>query len=259
MQLKLENVTPSRTAYKPRYIFYGPNGYGKSAFANEFPLSLFIDMEKNLGHLKTITHEDIGGNFNNLTEFLQLVKELEKQEKLPFKTFILDTIDKFEEKIIKPQICLEEGVDCIESIPWGRGVGKLTQCWSQVFAALEHLSVTKNIIVILIGHECLDKATDTENNITYPTKRPHIHEKSLQNLLNWSTCILYIAPNFKMAQKVADNSLGIPKEKKVSTIYASPDAGFVAKNQYGIVHPMPLNFEVFYEKVTNFYKKEVEK
>jgi hypothetical protein len=261
MQLKLENVTPTRKAYMPRYVFYGPNGYGKSEFASQFPSPLFIDMEKNLGHLKTITHEDIGGHFDTLNEFLQFIKELEKQPDLPFKTLVLDSIHTFETKIIKHQVCLESGTDCIETIGGGYGVGsgKIAQLWAQTFAALEHLSLVKNIIIILIGHDVLEKENDTDKNISYPKKVPLIDKKSYQNLMNWSTCVLYIAPNFNMSSKVNSKSLGIPKEKGTSLIHASPDAGFQAKNQYGIIHPMPLNFEVFYEKVTNFYKKELEK
>ena len=264
MKLNLENITPIRTNYKPRFIFYGPNGYGKSTFASKFPLPLFIDMEKNLNHLTIITneHPNINRRFDTLNEFLQFLKELENEPNLPFKTLVLDSIHTFETKVIKHQICLESGTDCVESIGGGYGVGsgKIAQLWAQTFAALERLSLVKDMTIILIGHDVLDKENDTDKNISYPKKIPLIDKKSYQNLLNWSTCVLYIAPDFRMSSKLNAKSLGIPKEKGgFSLIHASPDAGYIAKNQYGITHPIPLDFNIFYEKVSNFYKKELEK
>lgn len=257
MQLNLENIEPTRKTHKPRFVIYGPNGVGKTDLSSRFPGPLFIDIEKNLGHIKSITHEDIGGTFNSLTEFHQFIKALEVSPKLEFHTLILDSIHTFETKVIRPQICLEEGVECVEAIAWGKGIGKITQCWSQVFAALERISISRNMTIILIGHDCLDKVTDTDKNITYPYKRPLINEKSVQNLLNWSTCVLYLNYNFNVSKQSSDNSLGIPKEKGGRLIYASPDAGFIAKNQYGITQPLPLNFDVFFEKVNKFYTQEI--
>lgn len=256
MKLNLENLTPQKKISKPRIVLYGPNGIGKSTFASQAPDPLFIDIEKNLESISCLTHRDIEGNFDTLLEFFNFLKTLKETSDLPFKTLILDSIYTFEDRIIRPHICYEEGVVCVEDIQWGRGSAKLSQWWSQVFKALEDLSHTKNLTIILIGHDCLDERIDVERNLSYPYQRPLIHKKSIQMLLNWSTCILYANYGFKLEDRSQDNSLGIPKERGGRLLYATPDAGYIAKNNYGILKPLPLNFQAFYEKVSQFYNEE---
>src|SRR5271156_2358789 len=79
----------------PRITLYGIRGIGKSTLASQFPEPLFILCEDN--ELPGINAVPIAQSF---TEVWKTVKGLLAEEKLPFKTIVVDGISKLDKLIV---------------------------------------------------------------------------------------------------------------------------------------------------------------
>ena len=147
----LENVETGRKQEPLRYLFYGPEGVGKSTLAAHAPKPIFLDVEKGTGHLDAVRYP-LGGTFANV---LHAVDDL-RHNSHEYSTLVIDTVDALEGLIW--QHCFERDskggkeLTCIEDYGYGKGYTVAQQEWRLLISKLEALRLGKEMEVVMLAH-----------------------------------------------------------------------------------------------------------
>lgn len=132
-----------------RVMIYGPAKIGKSYFGAQIPNHIFLNLENGLSHLRC-TRTPLITSYDDFNERLKALVTKEH----PYKTVIIDTIDKLED-IMRKWIAANTGdarIKDIVDIPYGRGYEYLLAETKKFIQRIRMLTA-KGINVIFISHD----------------------------------------------------------------------------------------------------------
>lgn len=229
---KLKETTDN---FPPRLVIYGPNGCGKSTFAAEAPDVIFADVEKGLEGINAVKFQP-----NSWQEMIQFMESLYTQDH-DRKTLAIDTLD-WLERLIHKQIAEECGHSSIADIPYGKGYRLALDLWKQLLEGLDALRKDKNMTIILIAHDQIERFDDP-NGDSYYRYTIRLHEAAAGMVYDWAHGVLFV--NDKKITVKEDIGFNQKKTKAVASnrfLYTNGNLAFIAKNRKNLSLPDQIPF-----------------
>lgn len=253
----LSTITTGRTPMPPRVMIYGYEGVGKSTWAASAPKPIFIQTENGLNQIATNkfplakTWDEVVAQINALLE-----------EEHDFQTLVIDSISGLE-RVIFAEVCKKFGVKNIEKADGGyaRGYKHALDWWELFLEGLDRLSTKRNMMIILIAHVGVQEVKDPESQ-TYHRTAPRMHHLAEGMVSQWCDAVLQAKQNFRV-QKTTE---GFGSERAIATAVGADGgervvrtigtAAVIAKNRFGLPEYLPLDFNVFFDLVSEALKNE---
>jgi hypothetical protein len=232
------NITRGIISTPPRLIVYGKAGLGKTSFACgvEYPSTkaredvLCLDYEG--GTFNMDVHRVKGAE--TWKGSLELIIEASR-EKGPWKTLVLDTVDKLEDQATKA-VCDEGKKQSLADFKYGDGFEALAAKWREMLWALEEAR-DNGRAVILVCH-VQTKTIDDPTIGKYDRYIPALSKRCWGATHRWADAVLF-----------ANYEQGLHEGRAIQTgqrlLYTTEGTGFEAKNRYGLPPVMPLSWSGF--------------
>ena len=136
-------------------LLYGAPKIGKSTFCSRAEDALFVATEPGLNHLETYNVR-----VNSWREFLEVMALIAKGNH-PFKTIVIDTVDKLCD-FCEQELCTQNNVVSLSDFAFGKGYALYKTEMSRVFQKIFAL----NMGVILTSHTQLTDVDTPQGRIT---------------------------------------------------------------------------------------------
>jgi len=251
----LANVTKGKLKLPHLLLLYGPDGVGKSTFGSQAPNPIFIGPEKGTMNLDVArfptpkTWEDMLAALDELAN-----------ENHSYKTLVVDTLD-WIEPLVYGFICKKYETNSIEKAAGGYGKG-YREAFNEILEfrhKLSFLRENKNINIILLAHSKVATFEDPTTEHGYSR-----YELKLQDAANVSMRAMWreyvdavLFCNFETFSKgEGKQARGVTTRDR--KIWTERDAGFDAKNRFGLPFEMPLDFHAYNAAVNSTPEEKVE-
>ncbi len=221
-----------------RVVVYGPEGIGKSCFAERFPKPYFFDTEGSTDEMD-VKRAPKAITWGHLQE--QLIEI--QHNHMGFETAVIDTAD-WAEKLAKDEVCAEKGIEALGAMAKDFGVSYnlLETKWGKFLNQLTNIHES-GMQIVLLAHAHLRKFEQPEENGAYDrwtlklTQTPKIDLSAMCK--EWATMVLFV--NFKTYVVEIDD------KKKASSggrvMYAMHNACWDAKNRHGLDKEIPFQID----------------
>lgn len=239
-KFSVANVARASTSRPIRMVVYGGSGIGKTTFAAGAPSPVFITSEEGLGAIGAQAF-DPPEKFNDVIEMLTSLE----RDKHDFKTVVVDSLD-WLEPLVHDHICVEAGVETLESVPYGKLYAKVPLEWRRFIVSLERVQRVKNMNVILIAHHQTRTFANPEGPDFDRVCLKLLETKMVKTselLTEWADIVGYAAQ--ETVTRTDDNG----KSKAATTggrvLHVAPSPARVAKSRYAIAEKLPLAWSAF--------------
>lgn len=238
MGLLSEVVKSGIEMVPPRIVLYGEHGIGKSSWAasaKKCKLNPIILPTED--GVKTIDCDKlpVAKTYDMVNDYLKALLT----EAHTYKMLIIDTAD-WLEQLIQLHICQNNGYNSIEDFGFGTGYKKSAEEWMNLFDTLEKLHREKKMVICLLAHAGIRRVEEPGFE-AYDAYAPKLHTNSkgvgiANTLQEWADAVLFCK---KQAYIKAEDA-GFNRSRNVvtgigeRTIYTEEQAGFKAKNRYGL-------------------------
>ncbi len=248
----INGITKGKIKLPHLVLLYGPDGVGKSTFGSQAPSPVFLGPEKGTMNLDVARFPTP----KTWSDVLTACDELASSNH-GFKTLVVDTLD-WIEPLVYEHICKKYGVDNVEKAAGGYGKG-YREAFNEVINFRHKLSFLREQMkmnIILLAHSKVVTFEDPTTEHGYSR-----YELKLQDGANVSMRAMWreyvdavLFCNFETFSKGEGKSArGVTtRERKMWT---ERDAGFDAKNRFGLPFEMPLDFAT-YDSYVNSAPKE---
>ena len=228
----------------PKIVIYGPPGLGKTSLAAQFPDPIFVQLE--MGVPKG--YELISfGLLDNKQKVFKALKFLEFEDH-PFKTLVIDSVDKFE-SIISQDICQENGWPSISHPGWGKGTDILKVKVEIFLAELERIRKKKGMTIIFICHSKVERFEDPLTQ-SYNKYDLNLNEK-VRSVL-YSECDVVLFLNKDADSKPDPSSSRVIADGSNRFIHCEASPAFIAKNRYDMPKKILYQIHKGYEEISKY-------
>lgn len=234
MAIDLLNLEPTKISRDLRgkyMLLYSPPKGGKTSLAVKFPKSLLCAFEKGYNGLAGIMAQDI----QKWSDFKSLVKQLKLpqiQEK--FDTIIIDTATIAWEKV-EEYVCVQNGVDDIASIAWGKGFKACAKEFNKVLREITMLGYG----LVFLAHSEDKPVPNGEDGETFVC--PMLEKRAYKIINGMVDIIAYIDIDFISGKRYLQT-------RRTKNIVAG------SRFQY-----LPERFELSYENLVNNLAEAIER
>jgi hypothetical protein len=230
MAYDIASLKTTRRDDPPRILIYGPEGFGKTSLAAEFPAPVIADIERGTPIGVDVPGADDIESYDQLMEF---IKALAQQDH-GYRTFILDTLDRLE-PLVWAKTCEVHNWSSIEDPGYGKGYVEADAWWSKIVAACNYLRTRKGMTIIYVAHSTIERFDD-------PTSAPYsrydvrLHKRAEAIFKDDVDAILFL--NQELSVKAED--VGFKKTVRraeggdVRWINCAPNPAYTAKNRFGL-------------------------
>ena len=157
-------------------LLYAQSKVGKTTFAGSSPDPLFLDLEDSSEHLDNVTR--LGSDkLTTYEQVISLLHELLKEDKIAFKSIVVDSCDRLELRIHE-RVCRDNNCHAIEDIGFSKGYIHALPYWTEVLKLLRMIQQKHKTHIILIGHALVKKFTDPYKNESYDRYEIKLHHKA---------------------------------------------------------------------------------
>jgi hypothetical protein len=236
MAISLASLRRGPLQRPPRIVLMGPQGVGKSTWANSAPNSVFIQTEEGTDAIDVNAAFDLARSEQDVLDALAALIT----EDHDFRSVIIDSAD-WLESLIHRQIAAQNSTDAIEKIPYGKGYKLAVEEWRKVLEGLDLLRNEKNMIVIILAHVRIKRFEDP-NADAYDRYLLDLHDSAASLLVEWCDVLGFV--NHAIATKSTDAGFnkkivrGIGSGERI--LYLDERPGFIAKNRYDM--PASIGF-----------------
>lgn len=246
---KVRFAVTSGRRMRPFWVhLYAPEGLGKTTFAADAPIPVFIDVEGG-----TFEKDVARFTFDEATERtapkdwteVQSALRLLATEAHPYKTVVVDTLDALE-ALMHASICARDGMANIEAYGYGKGYVAAVDEWRHFVAAVERIRAA-GINVVTLAHAVI-KPFKNPNGDDFDRYQMKLHEKAGGLVKERADIVL-----FGNYETFAVKDSKTKRVKGVSTgarlIYTTRTAAHDAKNRHDLPESLPLSWADFHEAV----------
>jgi DNA polymerase III delta prime subunit len=242
----LSNVTKGKMKLPHLLLLYGPDGVGKSTFGAQAPNPIFLGPEKGTMNLD-VTRFPTPHSWNDIITALD---ELANQSH-NYKTLVIDTLD-WLEPLCYAHICKNYEVNSIEKAAGGYGKG-YREALNEMVAfrhKLSFLRENKGINIILLAHSKVVTFEDPTTDHGYSRYELKLQDSAAVSIRSmWREYVdSVLFCNFETFSKgEGKQARGVTTRDR--KMWTERDAGFDAKNRFGLPFEMPLDFNVYDQAV----------
>ena len=244
----LENVTRGKQTAPHLLRLSGPDGIGKSTFGAAAPNAIFLGPEKGTMNLDVTRFPSP----NNWEDIRIATKELAESNH-KYQTLVVDTLD-WLEPLLYDKICRASQCTSIEKAAGGYGKG-YREAFNEMLAFRQDLSFLrehKNMNIILLAHSKVINFEDPTADAGYGRYELKLQDSaSVSMRAMWREYVdAVLFCNFQTFSKGEGKAArGVSmRERKMWT---ERDAGFDAKNRFGLPFEMNLDYAEYNNAVYN--------
>lgn len=241
-RMTLNALVRGKQDHPLRVVLFGVAGIGKSTFAASAPAPVFIGTEDGTANLD-VTRFPAPESWQDI---IDAIRTLERDEH-EFKTLVIDTLD-WAEPMLWAHICTRDSKKNLEAYGYGKGANAALDEWRIFVAALERLSKTKSMHVILVAHS-FKKTFKNPAGDDFDRYEMKLQEKAAGLFKEWPDCLLFAQHETLTSKDERSRVRGV--ETGARLVHTEYRAAFDAKNRYGLPESMPLSWDEFYAAVRN--------
>ena len=237
---------PSKKAKKALIGIYGPPGVGKSTLASTAINPVFIDVEDAIHQIK-VAKTDLVKSSQDLKDAIAICA------KSDHKTIVLDTLDSFEDILIK-EICTEHGWQSLADGGYGKGYATLKQRWLEFFPYIQKCIKEYDKTFILVGHDTLKRIDDPLNE-SYDRVVLKLNHHVAGLFFQYCDCFFYM----RLDETVTSNNDGVKKVVSDGSrvLLTSPNPQYMAKNRYDL--PKTIRIGEKSSKIMEYIQTKISK
>ena len=221
-------------------MVYGVPGIGKSTVAAQMPNCVFVPTEDNVDHITTATVLPLAKDY---AMFKNMLVEIANEDH-PFENLVIDSISSLD-KIINKAVEIDNNVDQIEKIPYGKGKEFAQKYWDDFWSVISYIRDNRNMNVILIAHPEIKKVPNPEGE-AYDGYKPMLNEKAMEKLKQ--NCNAVFFANYKVMVRSVDAGFGNKEHKGVgngsAVMYTQARPAHVAKSACNPPLPYEMPFDL---------------
>lgn len=226
-------IETSRKPKAVKFVFYGPEGIGKSTLASMLPWPIFIDTEGSTDHMNVPRYP----RPKSWDSLLEMVDDAAQMGGI--KTLIIDTAD-WAERLCSESLCAAKGWKGIEDAGYGKGYVYLREKFGQLLDKLTTLQ-DAGINVGFTAHAQLRKVENPEDTGAFDHWELKCSKQVAPMLKEWADLLLFL--NYKTM--VIHGATAMDKNKVVGgkrVIYTTHNPVWDAKNRFGLPEELPLEY-----------------
>lgn len=227
-------VTSTRQAKALKVVVYGPEGIGKTTFANKFPQPVYIDTEGSTNFID-------GKKLPNPTSWTMLLEELEylKSTSGIARTVVIDTMD-WAENLAKQHLMAKNNWDAIDASSYGTRYVALADEIGKLLNKLSEL-VELNYNVVLLAHSETKKHELPDELGAFDRYVLKLERRDASLVKEWADMILFA--NFKTTV-ITDSKTNSKKATGGQRVmYTTHKPTWDAKNRLGLADELPFDYE----------------
>ncbi len=246
MAFDLSSITRGKRLRAPKVVIYGPPKIGKTTFAVSAPQSVGILTEDGIDAIEATafplckTYDDVLSAINVL-----------RHEDHPYQSVFVDSLD-WLEPLILHKICTEQRVKNIEDIGYGKGYIMADDVWRAFFAELDNLRNERNMTIICIAHEQINKVRNPTLPEDYDAYSLKLNKRAVAIISEWADILGFCA--HEVLTRQIDSGFQQKETKSIATgqrkIHMNPHPAYVAGNRYGLPD-VQLSWGAFLTALTN--------
>lgn len=210
LSLPTVKTEPSKRWVRQKFLMLGPSGIGKSEFWAQGEKTLFLEFEPRLDHLSVLKIPV--RSWDDYKQSLELLyKEAQKPE-FPYDTIVVDTGDKYVEKVTHEVIDWAQEkykkieINGIGDIPEGVGWFKTT---TMAMVGLDKLTDLGKAAVVVICH--IKEETIKEGGSEYKKATVSLGGQIGTRILGWSDHTLHVRARY-IGDTIQRNMRTIPNQ-----------------------------------------------
>ena len=222
-----------------RVFLLGVEGIGKTTFGASSPRPLFITSEDGLSEFNKIERFSP----DSWEEITGLVGELLSQDKIDYKSLVVDTSD-WMERMVYEWVCKDAGTDDINKAygGYGKGHDRATSELVVFLRQLDQLRQKHGTRIIILGHVHVKAFTDPAGE-AWDRWEAKGNKKFAGVIREWADCVLFATRDVHKIKR-ADGS-GEKAAGGERFIYTTWHPGFDAKNRKSLPAKLPLSWDAF--------------
>lgn len=228
-----------------RYMFYGPEGVGKSSLLADVPDLLLADIEggsDNIDVPRYMFRDEEGGHVpRSFAEVLAMVEDLNTNPSHGFKALGFDTADALE-ALMHRHICDQHGKSTIEEFGFGKGYQVALDEMRRFLSLLDGLR-SKGLAILFVGHSIVKTFKNPEGE-DYDRYQLRVHDKLGGLLKEWCDVVGFIrfdggAAKLKGDASQAKRARGWATGKRI--VHLARDAAWDAKSRLSLPAEIELD------------------
>lgn len=227
-------VTSTRQTKALKVVVYGPEGIGKTTFANNFPQPIYIDTEGSTNFIDSQKLPDP-------TSWTMLLEELEylKSTSGIARTVVIDTMD-WAENLAKQHLMAKNNWDAIDASSYGTRYVALADEIGKLLNKLSEL-VELNYNVVLLAHSETKKHELPDELGAFDRYVLKLERRDASLVKEWADMILFA--NFKTTV-ITDSKTNSKKATGGQRVmYTTHKPTWDAKNRLGLADELPFDYE----------------
>ncbi len=227
-------VTSTRQTKALKVVVYGPEGIGKTTFANNFPQPIYIDTEGSTNFIDSQKLPDP-------TSWTMLLEELEylKSTSGIARTIVIDTMD-WAENLAKQHLMAKNNWDAIDASSYGTRYVALADEIGKLLNKLSEL-VELNYNVVLLAHSETKKHELPDELGAFDRYVLKLERRDASLVKEWADMILFA--NFKTTV-ITDSKTNSKKATGGQRVmYTTHKPTWDAKNRLGLADELPFDYE----------------
>ena len=233
-------ITRGKIQKAKKVVVYGPEGIGKSTFASQFPVPVFIDTEGSTAAMDV-------ARLPRPTSWNMLLKEVEYIKSHPetCRTLVIDTID-WAEQLCVDHICSIHNKKGIEDFGYGNGYVYTKEEFGRFLNRLSDV-IEVGVNIVLTAHAQLRKFEQPDELGAYDRWELKLGKKTQSQtsplVKEWADMLLFC--NYKTYSVATDKD---GKKHKAQggkrVMYTSHHPCWDAKNRYGLPEMCDFDYQV---------------